>query len=204
MWTEAAISSTVTGCAKCARIQHDRLADSLDARLGLTDLRHPRTDRRTQQTDDDLVDDERPEHLRLFRVGHQVEQSGHRIDDAVGRVADVETAHVRRLANAVRKYPRGEFSDTCGIKVEDETEIRLFPAGSNHLARNREIDSEDEHMVPGRIRATSRPTITTLAPCATMQSAGRMVAYIGSVVICESRTTNVPGRRSGNAPSCGA
>src|SRR6476661_5576503 len=102
------------------------LTDALNARLGLSDLRHSRPNRRTQQTDDDLVDDERPQHLRLFRIRHQVEQSCHRIHETVRRVADVETSNVRRLADAVRKYPCGEFSDTWGIKVEDETEIRLF------------------------------------------------------------------------------
>lgn len=61
----------------------------------------------------------------------------------------VESASVRRLGHAAWIHPRGEFGDACGIEVQDETEIRLFPAGSNHLARNREIDGEDEHM--GRI-----------------------------------------------------
>src|SRR6476646_8348836 len=42
----------------------DRLADSLDARLRLTDLRHARTDRCTQQTNHNLIDHEGSDHLR--------------------------------------------------------------------------------------------------------------------------------------------
>ena len=92
------------------------LADALHARLGLADLRHSWTDPRTQQTNDDLVDDERSEHFCFFRVGHQVEQPRHRIDETVGRVADVEPPHVRRLANAAWIHPRGQLGDAPGSR----------------------------------------------------------------------------------------
>jgi hypothetical protein len=52
------------------------------------------------------------------------------------------------------------------MEIKDETEIGLFTAGADHLAGNRETDSEDEHM--GRsysaARRSSRPRLGGLGP----------------------------------------
>ena len=69
MWTEAAISSTVTGCAKCARIQDTASAIRCTPDFGCSDLGDTRADRRAQQPNQDLVDDERSEEVGVLRVG---------------------------------------------------------------------------------------------------------------------------------------
>ena len=59
-------------------------------------------------------------------------------------------------------------------------------------------------MLAGSYWSTSRPSMTTFAPWATMQSAGPIVDWLGLDVACDNRAANVPGRRSGKTPSCGA
>ena len=109
MWTEAAISSTVTGCAKCARIQGHGFGHPLHSRLRVPDLSDTAADRRAQQTNQDLVDDQRSEKIRILRPGHQVEQARDRVDDVIGRASDIQPTIVRRLGNATRVDPRGEL-----------------------------------------------------------------------------------------------
>ena len=72
------------------------------------------TNGRPQQTNQQFVDHERSEQVRILRLGHQVEQARHRLDDAVGRAPDVEPAIVRRRGNAIRVHAHGEFCHTCG------------------------------------------------------------------------------------------
>ncbi len=146
MCTEAAISSTVTGCAKCARIQRDRFGHSLHSRLCVADLRDPVADGGPQQSNQDLVDDQRSEKLRILRLRHQVEQARHRVDDVIGRAPDIQAATVRRLGNAARVHPGGELCDARGIEIEHEAEIRILPTGASHLGRDRQIHGEDEQV----------------------------------------------------------
>ena len=120
--------------------------NALHFRLRVPDLSDTRTDRRSQQTNQDLVDDQRPEKIRILRLGHQVEQPRHRVDDAIGRAPDIQATTVRRLGNATRVHPRGELSDPRGIQIEHEAEIWILPAGASHLARDRQIDGEHEQM----------------------------------------------------------
>ena len=146
MWTEAAISSTVTGCAKCARIQDDRFGNPLHAGLRLSDLGDTAADRRAQQTNQDLVDDERSEEVRILGLGHQFEQARDGVDDVVGRASDIQPAIVGRLGDATRVDPRGEFCHARGIQVQREAEIRILPTGASHLAGDRQIHGEDEQV----------------------------------------------------------
>ena len=146
MWTDVAISSTVMGCAKCARIQETASANPLHFRLRVPDLRDTRADRRSQQTNQDLVDDQRPEKIRILRLSHQVEQARHRVDDVIGRAPDIEATTVRRLGNATRVYPRGELCYSRGIEIQHEAEIWILPTCATHLAGDRQIHGEDEQM----------------------------------------------------------
>ena len=99
-----------------------------------------------QQTNQDLVDDQRPEKLRILRLGHQVEQARHRVDDVIGRAPDIQATTVRRLGNATRIHPRGELCYSRGIEIEHEAEIWILPTGASHLARDRQIHGEDEQV----------------------------------------------------------
>ena len=118
MWTEAAISSTVTGCAKCARIQVTASAIRCTPDFGVSDLRDTAADRRAQQTNQDLVDDERSEEIRILGPGHQVEQARDGVDDVVGRAPDIEPTIVRRLGDAARVDPRRELRHARGIQIQ--------------------------------------------------------------------------------------
>ena len=55
-----------------------------------------------------------------------------------------------RLSDALgtpRGYTRAASSaDSRGIQIEHEAEIWILPTGANHLARDRQIDGEDEQM----------------------------------------------------------
>jgi hypothetical protein len=66
----------------------DRFGNPLDPRLRVSDLRHTVADGRAQQTNEDLVDDERSEKIRILRLSHQVEQARYRVDDVIGRASD--------------------------------------------------------------------------------------------------------------------
>ena len=121
-------------------------ANPLHVRLRVPDLSDARADRRSQQTNQDLVDDQRPEKIRILRLGHQVEQARHRVDDVIGRAPDIQATTVRRLGNATRVHPRGELCDSRGIQIEHEAEIGILPTGAAHLARDRQIDGEHEQM----------------------------------------------------------
>ena len=112
----------------------------------MSDLRDTVANRRAQQTNQDLVDDERSEQIRILGPGHQVEQARHRVDDVVGRASDIQPAIVRRLGDATRVDPRGELSHPRGIQIEHEAEIRILPTGASHLAGDRQIHGEDEQV----------------------------------------------------------
>ena len=101
MWTGAAMSSTVTGWAKCARIQETARRPAA-RRTSVANLSDPAAEGRAQQTNQNLVDHERSEEIRILRPRHQVEQARDRVNDVVGRTADIESAIVRRLGT-----PRG-------------------------------------------------------------------------------------------------
>ena len=115
-------------------------------RLRVPDLSDTRADRRAQQTNQDLVDDQRPEKIRILRMGHEIEQARHRVDDVVGRAPEIHAATVRHLGSATRVYPRRELSDSRGVQVEHEAEIWIFPTGADHLARERQIHGEDQQV----------------------------------------------------------
>ena len=112
----------------------------------MSDLRDTAADRRAQQTNQDLVDDERSEQIRILRPGHQVEQARDRVDDVVGRASDIQPTIVRRLGDAARVDPRGELSHPRGIQIQREAEIRILPTGASHLAGDRQIHGEDEQV----------------------------------------------------------
>ena len=76
----------------------------------MSDLSDTVADGRAQQTNQDLVDDERSEEIRILGPGHQVEQARDRVDDVVGRAPDIQPTIVRRLGDASRVDPRRELS----------------------------------------------------------------------------------------------
>ena len=121
----------------------------LDSGLRLPDLGDTTANRGAQQTNQNLVDDERSEEVRILCLGHQIEQARHGVDDCVGRASDVQPAIVSSLGDAMRVHPRCEFCDARGIQVQLEAEKRSPRSRSNHLAGDRQIDGEDEH--PRRI-----------------------------------------------------
>ena len=77
---------------------------------------------------------------------HQLEQPRHGIDDPVGRASDVQPASIGRLRDAARVDPCRELCHARGIQVQHEAEIRILATGSNDLARDRQIDGEDEQV----------------------------------------------------------
>jgi hypothetical protein len=68
------------GCAKCSRIQDTALA-TLHARLRLSDLSDTTADVRTQQANQDFIDNEGGKEFGVVRASEQVEQASHGIDD---------------------------------------------------------------------------------------------------------------------------
>ena len=77
-------------------------ADPPHFRLRVPDLSDTRADRRSQQTNQDLVDDQRAEKIRILGMGHEIEQARHRVDDVVGGAPEIQAATVRHLGT-----PRG-------------------------------------------------------------------------------------------------
>jgi hypothetical protein len=145
MWTEPAISSTVTGCAKMLAYPGHGFGNPLHSGLRLSDLGDTSANRRAQQTNQDLVDHERSEEVRILRPGHQIQQARHGVDDGVGRASDIQPAIVRHLGDAMRVYPLGEFSHARKIQVQLEAEKGLPSARSSHVPGDRQIDREDQH-----------------------------------------------------------
>ena len=145
MWTEAAISSTVTGCAKCARIQDTASATRCTPDFGcpIWATRLPIGVRNSRIRISSTTSGPRSSASSGLR--HQLEQARHGVDDGVGRLPDIQPAIVGRLGDATRVHPRGEFRHARGIQIQLEAEIRIPPAGARHLAGDRQIDGEDEH-----------------------------------------------------------
>ena len=145
MWTEAAISSTVTGCAKFVRMKDTASATRCTPDFGCSNLGDPGPDRSAQQANQDLVDHERSEQVGVLRPAHQIQQARHGFDDGVGRASDIQPAIVRRPGDAIREHPCRELCHARGVQVQPEAEKRVSLARSSHLAGDREIDREDEH-----------------------------------------------------------
>ena len=121
------------------------LGDPVHSGLRLSDLGDTSTNRTAQQTNQDLVDHQRSEEVRVCRPGHQIQQSRHRVDDGVGRLPDVEPAIVRRLGDATRVDPRGQFGHARGNQIQLEPEKRVPPTGARHLAGDGQVHREEEH-----------------------------------------------------------
>jgi alkylhydroperoxidase/carboxymuconolactone decarboxylase family protein YurZ len=87
MWAEAAISSTVAGCAKCASIQETASATRCTPDFG-SPICATRAPIDVRSNNDDFVDHERSKKRRVLRPVHQIHQSRHGLDDAVGRLPE--------------------------------------------------------------------------------------------------------------------
>ena len=73
MWTERGHVLDRDGLRKMRAYPGDGFGNPLDAGLRVANLRDTSADGRAQQTNQDLVDDEWSEEIRIFRVGHQFE-----------------------------------------------------------------------------------------------------------------------------------
>ena len=107
----AAISSTVTGCAKCGADPGDRLGNPVDSGLRLSNLRDTRADR-CLQADRIRISSTTSGPRRSASSGpaHQFEQPRHGVDDARrSRARRNSPRIVRRLGNASRIDACGEF-----------------------------------------------------------------------------------------------
>ena len=60
-------------------------------------------------------------------------------------MSDVEPAVVRRLGDAIRVYPRGEFCHARRNQIQLEAEKRIPLTGASHLPGDRQIHCEHEH-----------------------------------------------------------
>ena len=125
----------------------------LHAGLRLTNLRDAASNRRAKQANQDLVDDERSEEVRVLRLCHQLEQARHRIDDAVGRLPHVQPAIVRDPRHPLGVDPLRKLGDASRIQVQLEPEIRFTAAGSSHLRGERQVDGEYQDARRDRTRA---------------------------------------------------
>ena len=149
MWTEAAISLTVTGWAKCVRIQDTASATLCTPDFGcpICATRLPIGVRRRRIR---ISSTTRGPRRSASSGWQELEQARHRIDDAVGRLPDIQPAIVRDLRHAVRADPVRELRDARRIQIQLETEKRLPAAGSSHLPGDWQIDGEyqDARRIP--------------------------------------------------------
>ena len=175
MWTDGGHLLDGHGLGEMRTDPGDRLGHPLHSGLGVPNLRESIADRRAQQTNQYLVDDERTEQIGFLGLGHQIEQARHRLDDVIVRGSDVQPTVVGRFGDAPRVDARGELSHAGGIQVHVKPRY-----GSLRLARVTWLEigrpTAKTSMCAGSYSNTSLPSITTLAPCAATHSAGPRVA----------------------------
>ena len=133
------------GCAKFARTHVTALATRWTPDSCLADLRDARADRTAQQANEDLVDDERREQLRVGGLGHQLDEARRRIDDRRRRLAHEHATAVLRARHAVRVDLQRQLRDLVRIEIELEREERLALAGPDDLAGDRQVDRVRDH-----------------------------------------------------------
>ena len=145
MWARSASDSMAIGCAKCCAHPRHGLGDALDARLRQANLGDAAADRTSQETNENLVDDERGEQLRVGGFRHQLDEARRRVDDRRRRLAHEQATAAPCARHAVRVDPQCQLSDLVRIEVELERQERLALARPDDLTGDGQIDGVRDH-----------------------------------------------------------
>ena len=113
------------------------------------DLGHPDPDGTAEQPDQDLLDDEGGEQLRLPGLRHQFEQPCRGVDDPQVDRADVDATVLWHARQAVRIHLQDQLGNLVRVEIQPEREVRLGGAGFRDLASHWQIHGEHQH--PGRV-----------------------------------------------------